>query len=211
MVVVPTPGAEAESFHGGPPLVQLDRVVRGVMADAVMVDNRRGAQSAVEHLLGLGHQRIGLVSDTPKIHSSAERIAAYRRVLRRAGRYDASLVSIGGSSQAEGRRAALKLLDRRDRPSAIFTANNFMTHGALLAARELGLRIPHDVALVGFDDLDWTTLVEPPLTVVSQPVAKLGQVAGELLLARMAGEAGEPKRIRLATELIVRGSCGARP
>ena len=97
----------------------------------------------------------------------------------------------------------------RDRPTAIFTANNFMTHGALLAARELRLRIPRDLALVGFDDLDWTTLVDPPLTVVSQPVGDLGRVAGERLLARIGGEDGPPQRVRLATRLIVRGSCGA--
>ena len=105
--------------------------------------------------------------------------------------------------------AARALLDRPDRPTAIFTANNFMTHGALLAARELRLRIPRDLALVGFDDLDWTTLVDPPLTVVSQPVGELGRVAGERLLARIGGEDGPPRRVRLATRLIVRGSCGA--
>ena len=85
-----------------------------------------------------------------------------------------------------------------------------MTVGTLLALRELGLRVPEDVALVGFDDLDWTTLVDPPLTVVAQPVADLGGAAGARLLARIAGDAGPPRRLRLPTELIVRGSCGAR-
>jgi LacI family transcriptional regulator len=211
LVVVPAPGAGRSSFQDSPPLVQLDRAVPGVAADAVMVRNAAGAAGAVDHLLALGHTRIGMVSDSPAISSSAERLSGYRRALRPRGLLDESLISIGGSSQAEGHRAALVLLGRRDRPTAIFTANNFMTHGSLLAARELGLRIPGDLALVGFDDLDWTTLIDPPLTVVSQPVTELGRVAGERLLRRIGGEDGPPRRIRLDTRLIVRGSCGAVP
>lgn len=209
LVVVPAPGASAEAFHGAPPLVQLDRAVPGLDADAVMVRNAAGAAAAVDHLARLGHTRIGMVCDSPSISSSAERLSGYRRALRHRGLLDETLVSIGGSSQAEGHIAARVLLERPDRPSAIFTANNFMTHGALLAARELGLRIPSDLALVGFDDLDWTTLIDPPLTVVSQPVAELGRTAGERLLARLGGEQGPSRRIRLDTRLVVRGSCGA--
>ncbi|HEY0389129.1 MAG TPA: LacI family DNA-binding transcriptional regulator [Gaiellales bacterium] len=211
LVVVPAPGAGSGSFSGSPPLVLLDRTVPGVDADAVLARNTAGARRAVEHLLSLRHARIGMISDTPAISSSAERLAGYRRTLREAGLLDESLVSIGGSSQADGVRAARSLLARRDRPSALFTANNFMTYGAVLACRELGLQIPADVAIVGFDDLDWTTLVDPPLTVVSQPVGELGRIAGERLLARIAGDDGPRRRVRLDTHLIVRGSCGAAP
>ena len=210
MVVVPAPRADPASFADSTPLVQLDRAVRGLAADAVMVHNAAGAASAVEHLRRLGHTRIGIVSDAPQISSSSERIAGYRRVMRACGMLDGSLVSIGGSSREEAHRAAFELLERPDRPTAVFTANNFMTHGVLLAARELRLRIPRDLALVGFDDLDWTMLVDPPLTVVSQPVTDLGRVAGERLLARIDGETGPPRRVRLDTRLIVRGSCGAK-
>ncbi len=211
LVVVPTRGAGlAEVAGSGLPLVQLDRAVRGLAADAVMVDNAAGSAAAVRHLLSRGHRRIGMVTDSPLISSSAERISGYRRALRAAGLPpDDGLLSIGGSTQADGRRAARALLDHPDRPTAVFTANNFMTHGTLLAARDLGLRIPDDVALVGFDDLDWTTLVDPPLTVVSQPVSELGRVAGERLMARIRGDDSPPRRIRLRTQLIVRGSCGA--
>jgi LacI family transcriptional regulator len=192
------------------PLVLLDRAIRGVHADAVTVDNRAGARQAVEHLVALGHRRIGIVSDQPSIASSAERLAGYRRGLADAGLpEDRSLVSIGGSTREDGHRAARALLDRDDRPTALFTSNNFMTYGAVLALRELGLSVPGDVALVGFDDLDWTILVDPPLTVVSQPVAELGATAGRLLLRRIAGDASQPRRVRLPAHLIVRGSCGA--
>jgi LacI family transcriptional regulator, galactose operon repressor len=213
LVVVPAPGAQlAEVARAGVPLVQLDRFVRGLAADAVMVENAAGAAAAVAHLAALGHRRIGILSDTPRISSSAERIRGYRHALAAAGiAADERLVSIAGPTQAEGHRAALALLGGADRPTALFTANNFMTVGALLAARDLGLRIPADLALVGFDDLDWTALVDPPLTAVSQPVGELGRVAGERLLARIGGDAGPPRRIRLATELVVRGSCGAQP
>ncbi|HEY3764292.1 MAG TPA: LacI family DNA-binding transcriptional regulator, partial [Gaiellales bacterium] len=179
MVVVPAPGASADHLAAlvaeGVPLVLLDRVVAGVEADSVLVRNTAGARAAVAHLTGLGHRRIGVVSDSPEITSSAERIAGYRQALRAAGvGVEPDLISIGGPTQADGEAAALRLLDRADRPTAVFTANNFMTVGALRSARALGLRIPADLALVGFDDLDWTTLVEPPVTVVSQPVAELG-------------------------------------
>jgi len=215
MVVVPAPGASpehlAELVTAGVPLVLLDRAVVGVAADSVLVRNVAGARAAVAHLAGLGHRRIGVVSDSPEITSSAERIQGYRQALRAAGiAPEPGLISIGGPTRDDGEAAALRLLDRADRPTAVFTANNFMTVGALRAARSLGLRIPDEVALVGFDDLDWTTLVQPPVTVVRQPVADLGRVAGERLLRRLEGDAGPPKRIRLDANLIVRGSCGAR-
>jgi len=214
MVVVPAPGASPEHLTelvtAGVPLVLLDRAVVGVAADSVLVRNVAGARAAVAHLAGLGHRRIGVVSDSPDITSSAERIQGYRQALRAAGiAPEPGLISIGGPTRDDGEAAALRLLDRPDRPTAVFTANNFMTVGALRAARSLALRIPEDVALVGFDDLDWTTLVQPPVTVVRQPVADLGRVAGERLLRRLDGDAGPPKRIRLDANLIVRGSCGA--
>ena len=214
MVVVPAPGASPEHLTelvtAGVPLVLLDRAVVGVAADSVLVRNVAGARAAVAHLAGLGHRRIGVVSDSPDITSSAERIQGYRQALRAAGiAPEPGLISIGGPTRDDGEAAALRLLDRPDRPTAVFTANNFMTVGALRAARSLGLRVPADVALVGFDDLDWTTLVQPPVTVVRQPVADLGRVAGERLLRRLDGDAGPPKRIRLDANLIVRGSCGA--
>jgi LacI family transcriptional regulator len=211
LVIVPAPGTRAADVTAAePPIVQLDRAVRGLAADAVMVENAAGAVLAVRHLVSLGHRRIGLVSDSPQIGSSGERISGYRRGLREAGmEVDDSLISLGGSTLADGQAAAAALLARPDRPTAVFTANNFMTHGMLLAARDAGLRIPDDLALVGFDDLDWTTIVDPPLTVVSQPVGELGRAAAERLLERIGGDDSPTRRIRLPAELIVRGSCGA--
>ena len=191
------------------PLVLMDRAIRGLQVDSVLVDNAGGARSAVRHLLACGHDRIGVVSDADEISSTAERLRGYRRALRDAGiEPDPGLVSVGPSTRAGGYAAARALLERADRPRAIFTLNNFMTAGAVRAIRDLGLAIPGDVALVAFDELEWTTLVDPPITVVAQPVAELGRTVGSLLLARLRGDDSAPKRTRLRTELIVRGSCG---
>ena len=155
----------------------------------------QGAERAVRHLAALGHRRIGLVGDAPGIVSTARAHRGLPRGARRrsARRADDDLVSLGGSSIEEGHRSALRLLARpRHRPSALFTVNNFMTAGALGAIRELGLRIPDDIALVGFDDLDWTTLVEPPITVVAQPVAELGRTVAERAARRACGGDDRP-------------------
>jgi LacI family transcriptional regulator len=215
LVVVPSVASKtphlADAVAAGVPLVLFDRPVRGLRVDVVGVDNKQGAKTAVEHLLGIGHRRIGLVSDSPEISSSAERIEGYRSALEQAGaRVDERLIALTGSTQADGYQGARALLQRSTRPSAIFTANNMMSVGTLLALRDLGLRIPEDVALVGFDDLEWTTLIEPPLTVVRQPVYEIGRRAGERLLARLNGDTSPPRRIRLPTEFVVRGSCGER-
>jgi LacI family transcriptional regulator len=213
LAVVPSSGDDgahlAAILREGRPVVLLDRPIAGLAADAVLVDNRAGAERAVQHLVSLGHRRIGLVGDSPGIASTRERIEGYREALTAAGiGVDESLISLGGSTIDEGHRLALALLERQDRPSALFTVNNFMTAGALGAVRELDLRIPEQVALVGFDDLDWTTLVDPPITVVAQPVAELGRAVAERLLERLRGDLGPPRELRLRTRLVVRGSCG---
>jgi LacI family transcriptional regulator len=213
LAVVPSSGDDgahlAAILREGRPVVLLDRPIAGLDVDAVLVDNRAGAARAVRHLASLGHRRVGLVGDSPGITSTAERIDGYRAALSVAGApADDGLVSLGGSTIDEGHRSALRLLERPDRPSALFTVNNFMTAGALRAVRDLGLRMPDDIALVGFDDLDWTTLVDPPITVIAQPVAELGRAVAERLLERLAGDTGPSREVRLRTRLVVRGSCG---
>jgi LacI family transcriptional regulator len=213
LVVVPSSAAASPQLRAAAadaPLVLLDRTIRGLGVDSVTVDNRGGARRAVEHLLGHGHRRIALVSDEPNISTSAERLAGYREALAAAGiAADDHLISLGGSTPEEGYRASRRVLEASKRPTALFTANNFMTLGAMRALHDLGLRMPRDVSLVGFDDLEWTTLVDPPLTVVSQPATELGEAAARLVLARLQGVDGRPRRIRLETKLIIRASCAS--
>lgn len=192
------------------PLVVFDRTVRGLDVDSVAVDNAAAAGLAVRHLLELGHRRIGVVCAPSTISSTSSRLRGYRAELKRAGvEPDDSLIERGPFTRADAHAAALRLLSRDDRPDAVFATENYMTEGVLLAARELGLRIPDDVALVGFDDAEWMPLVDPPVTAVAQPVFEIGQEAARLLLARLAGETAPPRKVRLSARLVVRESCGA--
>jgi LacI family transcriptional regulator len=213
LVVVPSSAAAFPHLRAAAaeaPLVLLDRAIRGLGVDSVTVDNHGGAMMAVEHLLGHGHRRIGLVSDEPEISSSAERIDGYRDALAAAGvPVDEHLISLGGPTRSDSYQATRRLLEGPDRPTAIFTANNFMTVGAMHALSDLRLKVPRDISLVGFDDLEWTTLVDPPLTVVAQPATELGAEAARRVLARLSNGGGRPRRIRLDTKLIVRASCAS--
>lgn len=211
LIVAPVTGTEASHLrHERRPIVLVDRAIRGLSVDTVTVTNAQGAAAATEHLISLGHRRIAVVTDSPEIHSTAQRLRGYRSALRAAGlEVDDSLISYGASTQQGGYDAAMRLLGRPHRPRAVFTTNNFMTVGTVRALHELGLKMPTEIALVAFDDLDWMTIVEPNITVVTQPVLAIGETAGQLLLARLAGADEPPRRVRLPTELIVRSSCGA--
>lgn len=213
LVVVPSSASASPHLRAAAadaPLVLLDRTIPRLAVDSVTVDNKGGARRAVEHLIEHGHRRIGLVSDEPDISTSAERLAGYRAALLGAGiAVDEHLISLGGPTPEEGYRAARRVLEAPDRPTALFTANNFMTLGAMRAMRDLDLKVPRDLSLVGFDDLEWTTLVDPPLTVVAQPATELGEAAARRVLARLAGADGRPRRVRLETKLIIRASCAS--
>ncbi len=195
----------------GRPVILIDRPMPDSAFDTVTVGNERGAAGAVAHLIGLGHSRIGIVTDDPAIASSAERLLGYRRAHREAGiGIDPGLIVEGGPGQEDGRRAAGALLDLDDPPTALFTSSNLATYGALSAIRARGLRIPEQVALVGFDDFPLADVILPPITVVSQPVDEIGREAGLLLLRRLGGDEGPPQRIELETTLMIRSSCGAK-
>lgn len=192
------------------PVVLLDRWVRGLAVDVVMADNAGGAYQAVAHLIKLGHRRIGVVTDNLDIASSFERLEGYRRALADHGLpIDESLILVGKYTQEDAYAKTAELLARRERLSALFTTNNFMTIGAFKAIKDAGLRIPDDIALVGFDDMDWTTLGHPQLTTVAQPVYELGRTAAELVIQRIGSLGDAAREIRLKTQFIVRESCGA--
>jgi LacI family transcriptional regulator len=195
------------------PLVLLDRTVTGLDADSVTVENVAGATRAVEHLIAQGHRRVGIVTSGAGSSSTAQRIRGYRAALKKAGiAPDDAWQALNPHFTAAGAyEASLAMLGagRRTRPTAVFTTDNFMTHGLWLAARERGLRVPKDLAIAAFDDVDWLTLVDPPVTAVVQPVMELGREAGRLLLRRLAEPDAPLRRVRLATELVVRASSGA--
>jgi len=191
----------------GAPIILIDRVAEGVRCDSVVVDNEGGARAAVDYLIENGHRRIALLRDESRIFTAQERFAGYRNALLAHGiAVEESLISVSPSTVEHAIEATIRLFSRRDKPTALFTVDSLMTQGALLALRSMGLSIPRDVSLVGFDDFDLATFTDPQITVVAQPIAELGPRAAALLLERLAGKKGAPRHVRFPTRLIVRGS-----
>jgi LacI family transcriptional regulator len=195
------------------PLVLFDRELPGVATHVVKVDGVLGGRLATLHLLGLGHRRIAIIHGPLDRSTGVERLEGYRTALRAAGmRPDPALIREGNFKQDSGYGVARALLDLAAPPTALFCTNNLMTVGALRALRERSVRIPEDLSLVGYDDMEWWTLTHPPLTTVGQPVYDLGREAMRLLLAQMGSEKRRrPQRIVLKPELILRESCGPPP
>jgi LacI family transcriptional regulator len=174
--------------------------------DTVHADDERGAFGATTHLLRKGHRRVALIQGPTGAGSN--RNAGYMRALDAAGiALDAELVAPGGWTRAGGAEAARALLQLREPPTAIFCANDLMALGAMDAARDLGLEVPRDVALVGFDDIEAAAMVSPALTTVSNPAYETGLLAGTLLRERMTGQhRGAPRTVTLPCRLIERAT-----
>lgn len=202
-----TDRAVVELVRTGMPVVCVDRSLARVQTDLVDVDNHRGAFEAVKHLVGKGHRSIGLIEGRSEVSTSRERRRGYLDAL---AAHDITvrkdLIRSGDFKQESGRVLANELLDLRRPPTALFVCNNLMTVGALAALHQRGLRVPQDVALVGFDDLPWAEALDPPPTVVRQPAYEVGRQAMELLLKRIM-EPGRPAvTVRLLPELVIRKS-----
>jgi len=193
------------------PFVFIDRECPSIPADAIVVDNRDGAYKAVSHLIRLGHKRIGLVAGKRDTLTGRERLRGYLDAHRDAGlMVDETLIKDGGFTIEGGYGATRALLALEERPTAIFISNNAMTIGCLKALSEARVKIPDDIAVVGFDDSEWAEFFTPPLTVIRQPTYTMGTLAGEILFQRLLKSGpSERKEIVLKPELVVRESCGA--
>jgi LacI family fructose operon transcriptional repressor len=189
------------------PVVLIDRAPEALPADAVTLDNSAAAQRLTEHLLAQGHRRIVALAGA---HSTTgrDRQQGYENAMRAAG-LAPQAVPLRPSAGA-GQAAMQALLAAPQRPDAVLATNGLLLLGVVQAMQAAQLRWPDDVALAGFDDNDWTTLVQPGITVIAQPTYDLGRTAAELLLQRMAEPARGPRRILLEGELRVRGSSGPR-
>ncbi len=190
--------------------VLIDRRVDGFKADVVYGDSREGARLLVEHLLGLGHERIALINGPSSISSAQDREEGYRTALRqRHVRIDENLILRGDFKQDSGYQLTRKIMTRRPRPTAIFAANNFIAIGALQALREVGLRVPEDMALVCMDDIPHVSEIDPFLTVAVQPAYEMGATAARLLIERLTARRNlRPREVVLPPTLIIRRSCG---
>lgn len=196
----------------GLPLVLVARRVAGVPVDTVVCDNHGAARQATEHLIAQGRRRIAFLNLTTTISTARDRLEGYCAALRAAGLpVDERLVTVVERSEAAGRAGARALLQQEPRPDALIACNQLSAVGALAAAAELGLRVPQDLAVVGYDDFPWTARLAPPLTVVAQPIAELGRTAATRLLRQLEreGRAGAPELFVLPTTLITRASSGS--
>lgn len=192
------------------PVVLLDRSVENIDTDTVMVDNAAAAYGAVQHLTVLGHRHISMITASATIATTALRLAGFTQALVDAGVSDpAGWARVGEYTHASAFEETVALLslpaDRR--PTAIFTTDSILAAGAFRGIVESGLKIPDDVSLIGFDDMDWMSLVWPPITVVDQPVRELGTRAARRLMARIEGDEGPVQHVSLATALLLRDSC----
>jgi GntR family transcriptional regulator of arabinose operon len=225
------------------PLVLIDRYLPDLTIDYVGLDNVGSGYRATEHLLILGHRRIGFIfsyEETLQTTSVYERWQGYRKALQKYGvPYDEALVApdlnpcyqaselpLGSIPQDETpsipdfrqmqkeslspHEGLIEFLKRPYRPGAIFAVNDYVALDIMQAAKAINLRIPEDLAIVGFDDTEFAAHVNPPLTTIKQPFIDVGLRAGSLLISRIEGIVGPPKHIELPTNLIIRESCGAQ-
>ena len=216
-VIGPNPGGDfqhlKDTITAGIPVVFLDRTTPGIRADAVLVDNVKGALVCVRHLVSMGHRRVGIVTGAATLQTAKDRQTGYEMALQEAGiPVLPELIREGDFRFESGYREAKSLLLDHPRPTAIFVANGTMGLGACKAVQELGLVCPGDIAVAVFDDVPGADVFRPTLTVVSQPAYRQGLEATELLLRRINGaiESDEPVTVRLDTELTIRDSTSFR-
>ena len=210
-IILAPAGGDHKGIRGivnkGIPLVLIDRLIDGLEADSVIIDNISGAYEGVSHLIYEGYKRIGIITGPLEVMTAKERLEGYKKALTEARiGFDESLVENGGYTQEGGYRAAKRLIERA-KPDALFITNNVMTTGVLLALKEMKIKIPEEVGIVGFDDLEWAPLIDPPLTTISQPIYTIGSTAAQLLLHRLSrGTKLRKEVVVLKPELIIRES-----
>jgi LacI family transcriptional regulator len=194
---------------GKMPLVTLDREASRPGLDCVTADHFSGGLLATRHLVGLGHRRIACIAGPAGLSASAQRLAGHRKALQEAGlRGGDDLVRHGDFRPESGWAAARKLLRGARPPTAIFACNDLMAMGALRAADELGRRVPDDLAVVGYDDIELSRYTTPPLTTVAQPKREMAREALRLMSRRIGAGAVRPQKRQFPVWLVVRETCG---
>ena len=200
-------GEELTAIGRDFPVVQCCEYKEGAQVPLVSIDNLSAAKKAVRHLISLGHKRIGMISCRNSFLSTTRREQGFMMALEEAGLVpDQRLVVYGDYSFKSGHRAAFNLLTMEERPTAIFAISDIMAIGVLRAAKDKGLRVPEDLAVIGFDNISFASMCDPMLTTVSQPKYDLGCTAMELLLRKMHDGLKEPVDIVLENELVIRES-----
>ena len=195
------------------PAVLLDREIQDMPCDLVESANEQGAILATQHLLALGHHRIACIAGPADLNASTQRIQGWRRALADTGRPQDStdILLHGNFSSQSGFDAMQSLLRLPQRPTAVLVCNDLMGLGALSAAHQAGVRIPQDMSLVGFDDIELAHFASPPLTTIAQPKQRMGELAVDMLLERIQSKRSQTRQVLLQPTLVVRASTGPAP
>jgi len=237
LIVAPCDTRTSDHLHlalrHGCPVVQIDRAVRGLPADSVAVDNRAASRVATARLIAAGHRRIAFLAeleqweagdltafvgaatagalDPAALFPSWQRLLGYIEAQATAG-IDVDprmILRVGTYSIAAAKAQVLAALSGAERPTALFTADGSMTAAAVDAITRLEIRIPEDLSLIGFDDLDWMRFYRPPITAIAQPLTMIGEAAARLMLDRIAGNRDAPQHLALMPELVERETISA--
>ncbi|MCR5881081.1 LacI family transcriptional regulator [Phenylobacterium sp. J367] len=200
-----------ESLGAAAPIVNGCEYSPGLGVSSAHIDNEAAALEAMEHLYGLGHRRVGVITGPLASPISRDRLAGARAAAGRRGLSSGLRIATGDFTIESGLVQSLALLGGAERPTALFCFSDEMAMGALEAARRLGFACPADVSILGFDDIRYARHLDPPLTTVSQPMARIGHEVVGLLLGILSGEAAEVRHLTLPHELMVRASTAAAP
>ena len=214
LILPPEPRADLEALAARSyPFVVVDPridVPRGTVS--ISAAHFSGARAVSRHLVDLGHRRIGVITGPPSWHSRDDRVGGHLAALSEVGMLgDPELMRHGEPATKTGLRAGGELLDQRPRPTAIVCFNDKVAVGVLEAAKARGLRVPEDLSVAGFDDIDVSRAATPRLTTVRQPLQEMGRTAVTMLMRQLDGHAHEALSMELATQLIVRESTGPAP
>jgi LacI family transcriptional regulator len=207
-IIIVTPAAT--SFSTAAPVVAVDPNNQSPDCPGITAANHEGSVAAMQYLIGLGHKRIGFIGGRSDLQCAHQRLQGYTDSLARAGLVsDPDLIAVGDFSAQTARDCARRLLSLSEPPTAIFAANDQSAIGAIEAARDMGLRVPEDLSVVGFDNIPEAAYLNPRLTTVDQFVDRMGYAATEMLIGLIEGESLDNHLYDLPTELIVRDSCQA--
>lgn len=190
------------------PVVLIDRAIKEVDCDTVLVDNLNASYNAVEQLIIKGHKRIGIICGPDDIFTAEERLKGYVRVHEDYSmRIDDSLIKKGDYEVESGYNLLNELLDSNNRPTSVFVTNYEMTLGAIMAINERNIKVPEELSFIGFDNLQMARIVKPALSIVVQPMELIGETAANILMKRLKGDFSNfPSMFRLKTELMIKDS-----
>lgn len=211
IIVMPI-GDESEMIQAvidkGLSVVLIDRVLKDVECDVVLVDNLNGSYDAVEQFIVRGHKRIGIIGGPKDIFTAQERLKGYYRVHEDYSiPVDDELIKYGDYNIDSGYKLLNELIEMKEPPTAVFVTNYEMTLGAVMAINEHNVVVPDQLSIIGFDNLQIAKIVKPPLSIVEQPMKAIGETAADILLKRLNGDTSNfPVRYRLKTEIEIKES-----